>query len=137
MIPSTRTVVVGLLLLLPAAGHAAPAVQAKRVDALLEAAQKAWGAPGLAVVVVRDDEVAYLRGLGVREVGKDDKVTPDTLFSIGSLTKAFASASLALLIDDGKAGWDDKVRDHLPYFRLSDPLADREVRLRDLLCHRT
>jgi CubicO group peptidase (beta-lactamase class C family) len=128
---------VGLLLLLPGAGHAAPAVQAKRVDGLTSGALKAWSAPGLAVVIVREDEVAYLRGLGVRELGKDAKVTPDTLFSIGSVTKGFASASLALLIDDGKAGWDDKVRDHLPYFRLSDPLADKDVRLRDLLCHRT
>jgi CubicO group peptidase (beta-lactamase class C family) len=89
------------------------------------------------VVVVTGDEVAYLQGHGVRELGKKAPVTPDTVFPLASLTKAFAATTLAVLVDEGKASWDDRVRKHLPAFRLLDPLADREVRLRDLLCHRT
>jgi CubicO group peptidase (beta-lactamase class C family) len=107
------------------------------VDATVAEALKVWPAPGLAVAVVREDEVVYLKGHGVRRLGDKEVVTPDTLFAVGSCTKAFTATALALLVDDGKAGWDDKVSKHLPWFRLSDPLADREVRLRDLLCHRT
>jgi CubicO group peptidase (beta-lactamase class C family) len=106
-------------------------------DAVLDDALKTCHAPGVAAVIVQDDVVIYLKGAGVRELGKLDPVTPDTVFGIGSLTKAFTAAAMAQLIDDGKMNWDDPVRKHLPAFRLSDPLADREVTLRDLLCHRT
>jgi CubicO group peptidase (beta-lactamase class C family) len=67
----------------------------------------------------------------------DDPVTPDTLFPIGSCTKAFTTTAMAILVDEGKMAWDDHVRKHLSYFHLSDPLADHDVRLRDLVCHRT
>ncbi len=69
--------------------------------------------------------------------GKPEKVTPDTVFPIASCTKAFTATAVAMLDEEGKLKWDDKVHDHLDYFRLSDELADREVTLRDLLCHRT
>jgi CubicO group peptidase (beta-lactamase class C family) len=67
---------------------------------------------------------------------KDAYPTADTLFAIGSCTKAFTATALAILVEEGKADWDDPVRKHLPWFRLDDPLADRDVRLCDLLCHR-
>lgn len=105
------------------------------IDRILRTAREARHAPGLAAAVVRDDKV-YLTGIGVRQLGSDKEVTPDTLFAIGSCTKAFTATALALLVDDGKADWDDRVRTHWPGFRLDDPLADRDVRLRDLLCHR-
>lgn len=109
----------------------------KPLDAVVEKALKEFNAPGAAVVIVKDGEVIYLKGFGVREKGKPEKVTPDTVFAIASCTKAFTSTLVAMLVDDGKLKWDDKVRDHLEYFRLSDELADREVTIRDLLCHRT
>jgi CubicO group peptidase (beta-lactamase class C family) len=124
-----------LLLLAPAARAAAP--DAPAFDAILDDALKTWRTPGIAAVIVRGDEVVYLKGAGVRELGKDDPVTPDSLFGIGSLTKAFTATAIAQLVDDGKMDWDDPVRRRLPAFRLSDPLADRDVTLRDLLCHRT
>lgn len=93
-------------------------------------------APGIAAAVVRGDKIVYLNGVGVREVGGGKNVTADTLFAIGSCTKAFAATALAILVEEGKAHWDDPVRKHLPWFRLDDPLADRDVRLDDLLCHR-
>jgi CubicO group peptidase (beta-lactamase class C family) len=95
-----------------------------------------WHAPGIAAAVVRDDKIIYLNGVGVRELGIPQSVTADTLFAIGSCTKAFTATALAILVEGGKADWDDPVRKHLPWFRLDDPLADRDVRLCDLLCHR-
>jgi CubicO group peptidase (beta-lactamase class C family) len=107
------------------------------IDALVRAALKEWDVPGVAVVIVSPDRVLYLRGHGLSELGRHDPVTPDTLFPLASCSKAFTSALLAMLADEGKAAWDDPVRRHLPDFHLSDPLADAGVTLRDLLCHRT
>jgi CubicO group peptidase (beta-lactamase class C family) len=125
--------------LLPLAPGAARAegFDEKAVDSLARAALKEWKAPGLALAVVRDDEVVYLKGHGVREQGKDDPVTPSTLFPLASCSKAFTTAAMAMLADEGKLGWDDAVGKHLPWFRLSDALADRSVALRDLVTHRT
>jgi CubicO group peptidase (beta-lactamase class C family) len=106
------------------------------IDEILHQAREFWHAPGIAAAVVRDDKIVYLNGHGVRELGSDKPVTPDTLFAIGSCTKAFTATALALLVEEGKADWDDPVRKHLPWFRLNDPLADHDVRLHDLLCHR-
>ncbi len=108
----------------------------KEMDDLLRDALEYWRAPGLAAAVVLDDKVIYLNGHGVRQVGRNDPVTADTLFAIGSCTKAFTATAMAILVDEGKIDWDDKVSKHLPSFRLDDPLADHDVRLRDLLCHR-
>lgn len=106
------------------------------IDEIARAAMKAAKAPAAAVAVVVGETV-YTQGYGVREVGKADPVTPDTLFAIASATKAFTATAMALLVDAGAMAWDDPVRKHLPEFRLSDPLADAQVTLRDLLCHRT
>ncbi|HEY1190455.1 MAG TPA: serine hydrolase [Gemmata sp.] len=109
----------------------------KPIDEAVENALKGFQAPGAAVAIVRDGAVVYLKGFGVREKGKDERVTPDTVFPIASCSKAFTATLLAMLADEGQLKWDDKVREHLDYFRLSDELADRDVTLRDLLCHRT
>jgi len=73
----------------------------------------------------------------VREQGRDEPVTPETLFAIGSTTKAVTTTAMAMLVDAGKMGWDDPVRKPLPFFRLSDSLADENVTLRDPVCPRT
>jgi CubicO group peptidase (beta-lactamase class C family) len=124
------------LLFVPAPAKAAD-FDLKPIDEVVEKALKEFQAPGAAVVIVKDGQVIYLKGFGVREKGKDDKVTPDTVFPIASCSKAFTATAVAMLVDEGKLKWDDKVRDYLDYFRLSDELADRDVTLRDLLCHRT
>jgi CubicO group peptidase (beta-lactamase class C family) len=118
----------------PSSTAAEPANAA--IDGILRETRDFWHAPGFAAAVVRDDKIAYLNGVGVRELGGDKPVTADTLFAIGSCTKAFTATALAILVDEGKADWDDRVRDHFPAFRLDDPLADRDARLCDLLCHR-
>jgi CubicO group peptidase (beta-lactamase class C family) len=106
------------------------------INDILHKTRDSWRAPAIAAAVVRDDKIVYLGGVGVRELGSDQPVTADTVFAIGSCTKAFTATALALLVEEGKADWDDPVRKHLPWFRLDDPLADRDVRLCDLFCHR-
>jgi CubicO group peptidase (beta-lactamase class C family) len=107
------------------------------LDASINSSMKEWKVPGAAVAIVRDQSVVYLKGFGVREMGKSDPVTPDTLFDIGSCTKAFTSAAIAILVDQGKMQWDGKVNEYIPFFHLRDPLADENVTIRDLLTHRT
>ncbi|MFO0848615.1 MAG: serine hydrolase [Gemmataceae bacterium] len=107
------------------------------IDRAATAAMARWQVPGVAVVVVRGGETAHLKGYGVKDSGGGGAVTPDTLFPIASCTKAFTAAVVAGLVDDGKVGWDDPVRTHLPGFRLADPAADAAVTVRDLLSHRT
>lgn len=107
------------------------------VDRVVAEALKAWGVPGAALVVVRGDKTLVLKGYGRKALAAPDAVTPDTLFPLASCSKAFTSAVLATLADEGKLNWDDPVRNHLPSFRLSDPNADALVTLRDLLSHRT
>jgi CubicO group peptidase (beta-lactamase class C family) len=107
------------------------------LDTLVEAALRAWDVPGAAVGVLRDDRIEYLAGHGVKKLGDRLTVTPDTLFPLGSCTKGFTTTALAMLVEEDKLHWDDPVRKHVPFFHLSDPLADNAVRLRDLLCHRT
>ncbi len=107
------------------------------IDSVVQKTMQAWHVPGLALVIVRDDRLVYLKGFGVREVGKPDPVTADTVFPIASCTKPFTTLAMGMLVDDQRLGWDDPVRKHLPYFHLADPLADQAVTLRDLVTHRT
>src|SRR5262249_31169484 len=131
-----RRLIPFLLLLLPVPARAA-AFDSKAPDATIEHAMKEMQVPGAAVVIVKDDKVIYLKGFGVREKGKSETVTEDTVFPIASCSKAFTATLIAMLVSDDKLKWDDRVHDHLDYFRLSDEAADHEVTLRDLLCHRT
>lgn len=113
------------------------AVDDNKLNAIVADAIKVFDVLGAAVVVVHDDKIVYLKGAGVRELGKDDAVTADTIFQIASCTKAFLAMLIAILVGDGVMDWDDPVHKHVPYFRLADPLADQNVTIRDLLCHRT
>ena len=95
----------------------------------------AWGIPGGAVAVVQGDDV-FTQGYGVLEAGKPAAVNADTIFAIGSTTKAFTSALVGMLVDEGKLGWDDPVIKYLPDFQLYDEWVTKNVTVRDLLCHR-
>lgn len=107
------------------------------LDASINSSMKEWKVPGAAVAIVQGQSVVYMKGFGVREIGKNEAVTPDTLFDIGSCTKAFTSAAIAILVDEGKMQWDGKVNEYIPFFHLRDSLADENVTIRDLLTHRT
>ena len=80
-----------------------------------------WGAPGLAIAVVHKDQVVFEGGFGVRNLDTGEPVDVDTLFHVGSTTKAFIAAALGSLVDEGRLQWDDRVIDHLPGFRVADP----------------
>lgn len=97
----------------------------------------AYGAPGVSIAIVENGKPTLAKGWGVREIGKPDPVGPDTIFGTGSTGKAFTVAALAILVDEGKLKWDDKVIDHMPDFRMWDPWVTREMTVRDLLVHRS
>nr|WP_236726836.1 serine hydrolase [Xanthomonas cannabis] len=109
----------------------------QQFDAQMERVRTQFDVPGIAVAIVKDGQVVLERGYGVREIGKPDPVQADTLFAIASNTKAFTAASLSILADEGRLSLDDKVIDHLPWFRMSDPYVSDQMRIRDLLAHRS
>jgi CubicO group peptidase (beta-lactamase class C family) len=106
-------------------------------DQYVAQALKAWKVPGVAVSLVRGDSVILAKGYGVRRLGDPTPVDAHTIFAIGSATKAFTGASVALLVDEGKVGWDEPVTTYLPWFEMYDPWVTREIRVRDLLTHRS
>jgi CubicO group peptidase (beta-lactamase class C family) len=93
--------------------------------------------PGLALLILKDGEVVLSRGFGKRNVAAGLPVTPRTLFPIGSSSKAFTAAAIAMLVEEGKLEWDKPVRHYLPSFKLHDPFASERMTPRDLLCHRS
>lgn len=106
-------------------------------DARLEAAMQEYGAPGFAVAVVDSGQVVHAKGYGVRRLGSPAPVDADTIFPTGSTGKAVTTAALAILVDEGRIDWDDRVIDHLPDFRMHDAWVTREMTVRDLLVHRS
>jgi CubicO group peptidase (beta-lactamase class C family) len=122
------------LLLVTAPVFAAPPID---FDTRVRAAMQARDVPAMAIAIIEDGHVALARGYGVRKLGGSEPVDADTLFPTGSTGKAVTAAALAILVDDGKLGWDDKVIDHLPDFRMYDPWVTREMTVRDLLVHRS
>ena len=95
-----------------------------------------WKIPGLAVSVVKDGEIIFEKGFGVRKLGGDEPVDEHTVFGVASTSKAMTVTALGMLVDEGRIDWDDRVRDHLPWFELSDPWVSDVVTIRDLLTHR-
>jgi len=111
--------------------------QLQDFTAYVERTLKTFEVPGVAVAIVKDGKVVLEQGYGVRELGKPAKVDAHTLFAIASNTKAFTAASLQMLADEGKLDMDARVIDYLPWFRMSDPYVTHEMRVRDLLAHRS
>jgi|TARA_B110000263_G_scaffold242541_1_gene248127 CubicO group peptidase (beta-lactamase class C family) len=103
----------------------------------IEQIRKDWDIPGMAVAIIKGDKVIYANGFGVRELGKSAKVDEKTLFAVGSTTKAMTVATLGMLVDEKKLSWDDRVVDILPGFRMYDAYATAEMRVRDLLTHKS
>ena len=97
----------------------------------------AFNTPGAAIGIVRNGTVVLARGFGVRRAGAPEPVDDRTVFQIASNTKAFAAATLAMLVDEGRVRWRDRVVDHLPWFQMSDPYVTREMTIEDLLVHRS
>jgi len=126
-------------LALMALAAAGPSLRAQTLDGYAEYVERAvadWDATGLAVAVVKDGEPLLARGFGALRLGEPGRVDEHTRFAIGSTTKAMTVAAIGMLVDEGKLGWDDPVVEHLPWFRVDDPYASRQITIRDLLTHR-
>ena len=119
----------------PGMAMAAPSKDA--IERSIQRAMDEFQVPGMAISVVYDGGIYYSAGHGVLEMGAEQAVDDTTLFQIGSVSKAFTAVAMALLADEGKLNWDDRVIDHLPEFRMYDPWVTREFTLRDLLTHRS
>ena len=121
----------------PAATADARPVALADFDAYVDATRKQFDVPGIAVAIVKDGKIVLEMGSGVRKLGDPAKVDAHTRFAIASNTKAFTAASLAILADEKKLDMNDRVVDRLPWFQMSDPYVTREMRVRDLLAHRS
>ena len=108
----------------------------KEIDAYANTVMQTHGGPGMAIAVVKDDKVAFAKGYGTRELGENEPVDENTVFAIASNSKAFTTAALAMLVDEKKIGWDDKVSKYLPDFQMYDPWVTSELTIRDLVTHR-
>jgi CubicO group peptidase (beta-lactamase class C family) len=126
--------VAAVALLSATTAHAAPPAD---LDAYARHVLEAFETPGMSIAIVERGQPTVLRSYGVRRMGQPAQVDQDTLFAIGSTTKAFTSAVLATMVDEGKLTWDTKVSDVLPGFKLQDAYASSEMTVRDLLVHRS
>lgn len=107
------------------------------LDKYIEKARTQNKVPGVAVVVVKEDKIVFVKGYGVCHIDKPEKVNADTIFQLASVSKTFASAGLGVQVDQKKLSWDDEVIKHLPQFALKDAYPSRYASARDLLAHRT
>ena len=108
-----------------------------RVVEELEMARVSGNVAGMSLAIVMDDRVVLTHGFGHADIEAKTPVTPDTIFGVGSTTKAFTSTLIGMLSDEGAMTWDDPVVEHLPYFELDTNGAEADVTLRDLLTHRS
>jgi CubicO group peptidase (beta-lactamase class C family) len=107
------------------------------IEKAIDHQRQELGIPGASLVIVKDDKVIYMKGLGFKDFEQKLPVTPDTLFAIGSASKAFTSMAAMMSADEGKLSLEDSPKKLLPYFKLYDPDADAKITLRDLLSHRS
>jgi len=107
------------------------------IEKTIDDRRKELGIPGLSLVIVKDDQIIYIKGLGVKDYEQKLPVTPDTRFAIGSASKAFTGMLAVMSADDGKLSLEDSPKKYLPYFTLRDPDAAAKITIRDLLAHRS
>jgi CubicO group peptidase (beta-lactamase class C family) len=116
---------------------APPAANLDGFDAFVNQTMAEYGVPGAVVGIVENDSVVYLKGFGIRELGKTGAVDPDTRFQIASVSKYVTAAAIGTLVDEKKLAWDTPVVTYLPEFALNDTYAGQHATLRDLLAHRS
>ncbi|MHC9085209.1 serine hydrolase [Luteimonas sp. RIT-PG2_3] len=142
LMPSLASAAAATMSSAPAADAAAtkataPPLDVAALDAQIETMMRDWQQPGLAIAIVADGRIVHERGFGVRDASRRDAVDAQTLFGIASLSKSFASATVAKLVADGRIGWDDPVQRHLPWFQMPRERDNSEVTVRDLLAMRS
>jgi CubicO group peptidase (beta-lactamase class C family) len=122
------------------AGHDAVAEARQALEGFGDVVNQAledFNVPGTAIAIVAGGEVVYAEGFGFRDLEAGKPMTPNTLFAIGSTTKAMTTTVLGMLVDEGKLDWDEPLRNYLPTFRLSDPMISERITPRDMVTHRS
>ena len=133
---ATKTLLTILVtLLLWSSSFAQDASKSNKLNAMIEEGMKEWQIPGLSAVVVKNGKVVFQKTYGIKDIETKEPVDDNTLFSMASTTKALIAISLGILVDQNKISWQDKVIDHLPLFKLSDPYITSDARVIDLLTH--
>jgi CubicO group peptidase (beta-lactamase class C family) len=112
-------------------------IEEKKLDNLIEATLKTFDVPGISVGILKDGKIVYAKGRGVRSLVNKKDMNENTLVGVASNSKGFTCFALAMLIDEGKLNWDDKVRTHIPEFQLYDPWVTAQFTIRDLVTHRS
>ena len=107
----------------------------KSLDQMITKGISDWQVPGLTTVVVKDGQVVFSKAYGVRDINSNTPVDKETLFSMASTTKAIICIAIGMLVDEGLLNWHDKVRTHMPSFKLSDAYITENARVEDLLLH--
>ncbi|WP_348797000.1 serine hydrolase [Flavobacterium adhaerens] len=126
-----------LLLLLAFNIHSFGQISNSEVDNLVNRSLTTFNVPGIAVAIVKDGKVVLSKGYGIKSIKTKEKVDENTLFGIASNSKAFTTAALAMLVDEGKLKWDDKVVSYLPNFKMYNEYVTNEFTIRDLVTHRS
>jgi CubicO group peptidase (beta-lactamase class C family) len=106
-------------------------------DEYIREAMASWHCPGVAVSVIKGDDILHQGAYGLSDIESDLPMTEETRFAMASVTKSFTAMSVALLVDQGKLEWDKPVREYMPEFILDDPYVTQHITVRDMLSHRT
>ena len=133
----TSILIIGFILVASCLfGQAETKVDLKQLDRYYEKMVEDWDIPSVAIGIVKDGKLVFTGNYGTLEEGKVGRPDEHTLYAIASNSKAFTSALIGMLVQEGKLDWNDKVKKYLPYFELFDPWISNEVTIRDLLSHR-
>ena len=122
-----------LFLLIPVSGQ----LTSSEIDKLVEDAMEKFTVAGVAVGIVKDGEIIHAKGYGLKSVETGERVNEHTSFAIASNSKAFTSAALAILVEEGLLSWQDRVFDHIPEFKMYNDYVTRNFNIQDLLTHRS
>lgn len=133
----TNFLLLATLLLFTAQNLFSQALSSAQIDSVVNKSMSIRPNAGIAVVVVKDNQIVHIKGYGVTSISSKEKVDENTLFAIASNSKAFTSAALAILVDQGKIKWQDKVVDFVPEFKMYDPYVTANFTIQDLLTHRS
>ena len=112
-------------------------IKDRKLDKVIQNSLETFDVPGISVGIIKDGEIVYAEGHGVRSLKNNQPMTKETLVGIASNSKGFTCFSLAMLVDEGKINWDDKVRKYIPEFKMPDAFVTEEFTIRDLVTHRS
>ncbi|TFG71290.1 MAG: class A beta-lactamase-related serine hydrolase, partial [Flavobacteriales bacterium] len=129
------SLIILLICIFPTGTHSQ--MSASEIDAMVETALEKFEVAGAAVAIVKDGKIVHSKGYGVKNVNTMEKVTEHTPFAIASNSKAFTTLALALLVEEGKIEWTDRVIDHIPEFKMYNAYVTENFNIQDLLTHRS